>query len=141
MKKCVVVRNCCVKRMRSGIFVLSIPFELLCILTWVRTKEMNSEARLSPPHGGACIEYYPGMGCEVLTNGNVKSAPFHHWTAFLHSFQLTVSPFGAWVGEYDGWEWRPPSVNCNASSSPTALHSFLLFVHGSYSSITRLKME
>ena len=59
-----------------GLLVLSIPFELLCILTWVRAKEMNSEARLSPPHGGACIEYYPGMGCEVLTNGNVKGGPF-----------------------------------------------------------------
>ena len=71
----------------------------------------------------------------------LKAVLFHHWTAFLHSFQLTVSPFGAWVGEYDGWELRLPSVNCNASSSPTALHSFLLFVHGSYSSITGLKME
>ena len=124
-----------------GLLVLSIPFELLCILTWIWAKEMNSEARLAPAHGGACIEYYPGMGCEVLTNGNVKSASFHHWTAFLHSFQLTVSPFGAWVGEYDGWEWRPPSVNRNASSSPIALHSFLLFVHGSYSSITGLRVE
>ena len=71
----------------------------------------------------------------------LKAVLFHHWTAFLHSFQLTVSPFGAWVGEYDGWELRPPSVNRNASSSPIALHSFLLFVHGSYSSITGLRME
>ena len=118
-----------------GLLVLSIPFELLCILTWGRAKEMNSEVRLSPTHGGGCIECYPGINCKVLTKGNVKGAPFHHWTAFLHSFQLTVSPFGAWVGEYDGWEWRLPSVNCNANSSPIALHSFLLFVHGSYSSI------
>lgn len=124
-----------------GLLVLSIPFELLCIFTWIWAKEMNSEARLAPAHGGACIECYPGMGCVVLTNGNVKGAPFHHWTAFLHSFQLTVSPFGTWVGEYDGWELRLPSVNCNANSSPIALHSFLLFVHGSYSSIVRLKVE
>ena len=42
----------------------------------VSVKDMNSEARLAPAHGGACIEYYPGMGCEVLTNGNVKGGPF-----------------------------------------------------------------
>ena len=55
---------------------MSIPFELLCILTWIWAKDMNSEARLAPAHGGACIEYYPGMGCEVLTKGNVKGGPF-----------------------------------------------------------------
>ena len=55
---------------------MSIPFELLCILTWIWAKEMNSEARLAPAHGGACIECYSGMGCELLTKGNAKDGPF-----------------------------------------------------------------
>ena len=59
-----------------GLLVLSIPFELLCILTWIWAKEMNSEARLAPAHGGACFECYPGINCKVLTNGNVKGGPF-----------------------------------------------------------------
>ena len=42
----------------------------------VLMKEMNSEVRLAPAHGGACIECYSGMVSEVLTNGNVKGDPF-----------------------------------------------------------------
>ena len=59
-----------------GLLVLSIPFELLCILTWVRAKEMDTEVRLAPVHGGGCIKCYSGINCKVLTNGNVKGGPF-----------------------------------------------------------------
>ena len=86
-----VVRNCCVMRMRSGIACAFNSLWTIMRFNAVSMKEMNSEVRLSPTHGGSCIECYPGMGCELLTNGDVNSGPFSSLDCIPPSFQLTAS--------------------------------------------------
>ena len=76
MVNCVAVRHGCVMRMRSGIACAFNSLWAVMRFNAVLVKEMDSEVRLSPAHEGGCIECYSGMGCEVLTNDNVKDVPF-----------------------------------------------------------------